>query len=149
MEVVHLKQAVGMNRNKNEKTAITANLQKLLLTLNYWSWDFFFIFFIVMNCFLWRNFSTVRENISEENKCHRIADNVKQMVLVYWNKARNGICAVSGEKKKLLYALTLMRRVEHLRRIFRITKFKAPEMAADLPRNSVAGRRAVCYRMKK
>lgn len=40
------------------------------------------------------------------------------------------------EKKKLLYALTLMRRVEHLRRIFRITKFKAPEMAADLPWNS-------------
>jgi len=35
-------------------------------------------------------------------------------------------------KKKLLYALTPG---EHLRRIFRITKFKAPEMAADLPRN--------------
>jgi len=33
-------------------------------------------------------------------------------------------------EKKLLYALTPG---EHLRRIFRITKFKAPEMAADLP----------------
>lgn len=35
-------------------------------------------------------------------------------------------------EKKLLYALMPG---EHLRRIFRITKFKAPEMAADFPWN--------------